>query len=80
MMISGFVAQVAVWAVIGLISAILGGDDRFNGPIAEIIVPAACFGLVGLPLFGFLFSRAYSPTEPVTATDQAEQVVRGNGV
>lgn len=78
MMISGFVAQLAVWAVIGLISSILGGDDRFNGPMAKIVVPATCFGLVGLPLFGFLFSRAYSPTEPADATDQAEQVVHGN--
>ncbi len=79
MMISGFVAQLAVWAVIGLISAILGGDDRFNGPMAEIVVPAACFGLVGLPLFGFLFSTAYSPSEPLAATDQAEQAAAPNG-
>ena len=72
MTISGFVAQVAVWALVGLISAVPGGDARFSGPIAEIVVPATCFGLVGLPLFGFLFSRAYSPAEPVEATNQGE--------
>jgi hypothetical protein len=79
MMISSFIAQVAVWAVIGLISAILGGDEKFNGTIAEIVVPLACFGLVGLPLFGFLFSSAYSPAEPVEVKDQAEHVVAPNG-
>ena len=75
MIISGFVAQVVVWAFIGLISAVSGG---FNGPLAEIVVPAVCFCLVGLPLFGFLFSRAYSPTEPDETTNQAKQYSEAN--
>lgn len=77
MMVSGFIAQVAVWAVIGLISIISGGDTTLNGPLAEFVVPIACFGFIGLPLFGFLFSRAYSPTEPSEAKDQAERALDG---
>lgn len=76
MMISGLVAQIAVLTIVGLISVISGGDERLKGPIAEIIVPTACFGLVGLPLLGFLFSRAYSATEP---TVNAEQSVTPKG-
>lgn len=71
MMISGLVAQIAVVTIVGLISVLSGGDERFNGPIAEIIIPAACFGLVGLPLLGFLFSRSYSATEPTVNAERA---------
>ena len=75
MMISGFVAQVVVWAFIGFISAIFGG---FDGPLAEIVVPVVCFCFIGLPLFGFLFSGAYSPTEPDEITNQAKQSSESN--
>lgn len=79
MMISGFIAQVTVLVIIRLISAMIGGNENFHGFIAETVVPIIFFCLVGLPLFGFLFSNAYSPTEPVGANNQAEQGAASNG-
>lgn len=77
LMVSGFIAQVVVWAIVGSLSAISRGGEGLNGAIAEIIVPVACFVFVGLPLFGFLFSKAYSTTEP--ADDQSERIATPKG-
>ena len=73
MVASGFMTQVVVWVIVMSITTILGGDGKFNGPIAEFILPLACFALVGLPLFGFLFSKSYSPTEPEVLRDHADR-------
>ena len=54
--ISSFIALFTVYAVIILILIISSDYARFNGSIAEMVVHLSCFGLVGLPVFGFLYS------------------------
>jgi hypothetical protein len=54
--ISGFIALVAASVVIVGILFISSDYANFNGSVAEMVVHLACFGLVGLPVFGFLFS------------------------
>lgn len=63
-MISGFISQLATWAVISLISIIFGSDAMLHESFTKMVILYVCFGLVGLPLFGFLFSNAFSLTEP----------------
>ena len=72
--LSGFIAQVVVWAIMALISEIVGSYGQFDGSISESVVSIACFGLVGLPLFGFLFSSAYSPSESSGKNSQAVDI------
>jgi hypothetical protein len=62
MMISGFIALVAVFAVMELILTISWDNVKFNGSIADMVVQLACFGLVGIPVFGFLYSYLRVPT------------------
>jgi hypothetical protein len=71
LMISGFVVQVLSVAVFWLVQVVSGSESGSDGPMSGILIPAVFFILVGLPLFGFLFSRAYSPSEPV-AVDRDE--------
>ena len=65
LVISGFVVQVLSWVVFWLVQVVSGSESASSGPMTGIVIPAVFFILVGLPLFGFLFSRAYSPSEPV---------------
>jgi hypothetical protein len=67
LIVSGFVTQVAVIAVVGGLNLLLPGDDRIV-LIWRAIIQFFAFIAIGLPMFGFLFSRSYSTSEPTFKT------------
>lgn len=69
LVVSGFVTQLAVIAVVGGLNLLLPGDDRII-QIWRGVIQFVAFIVIGLPIFGFLFSRSYSTNEPISETPE----------